>query len=116
MIHDLHSESGFTLIELIVVLAVMAVLFSVLIPPMLNYRASVSERERLANESAINDAIRQCYALEGRYPPAIGETGLDYLLDNYQIILKPQIYEYSYMIVSGSPMLSVEAKVKNDKK
>ena len=106
----MRNDGGFTLIELIVVLAIMAVLFSVLIPPMLEYRVSVSERERLANQSAINDVIRQCYALEGRYPPAVGETGLDYLRDNYQIVMKPHIYDYSYAVVNGSPVLSVEAR------
>jgi type II secretory pathway pseudopilin PulG len=98
------------LIELIVVLAIMAILFSVIIPPMLEYRNTVYERERLANESAINDAIRQCYALEGRYPPAIGDTGLDYLRDNYYIIVKPDMYAYHYAIVDGSPVLSVGAR------
>ena len=106
----MRDDRGFTLIELIVVLAIMAILFSVVIPPMLDYRASVAERERLANYSAINDAIRQCYALEGRYPPAVGETGLDYLSANYQIIIKPQIYDYSYEIIDGSPVLKVEAR------
>ena len=104
------TGAGFTLIELIVVLAVMSILFAVVVPPMINYRGEVSERERLANESAINDAIRQCYALEGRYPPAVGETGLDYLRSNYQIIVKPNMYDYSYKIVDGSPVLRVEAR------
>ncbi|MCL2057644.1 MAG: type II secretion system GspH family protein [Oscillospiraceae bacterium] len=103
-------DGGFTLIELIVVIAVMAVLFSVLLPPMLAYRETIYERERLANMSAINDAIRQCYALEGRYPPAVGDTGLDYLREHYQIIVKPDKYEYSYAIVGGSPVLAVGAR------
>ena len=106
----MRGDGGFTLIELIVVLAIMAILFSVIIPPMLDYRATVSERERLANHSAISDAIRQCYALEGRYPPAVGETGLDYLSEHYKIVLKTQIYDYSYAIVDGSPVLVVEPR------
>ena len=103
-----RGENGFTLIELVVVLLVMAVLFSVLIPPVLEYRAKTAERERGANYAAISDAIRQCYALEGRYPPAVGETGLDYLRENYHVVLKPADYEYSYRIVDGQPQLSVE--------
>lgn len=108
----LRSETGFTLIELIVALAIMAILFSVVIPPMVEYRETVSERERLANMSAINDAIRQCYALEGRYPPATGETGLDYLRENYQISFKPNAYDYTYDIIDGSPFLTVEARAR----
>ena len=106
------SEGGFTLIEMLVVIAVMAILLSVLIPPMMEYRVSVAERERLANLNAINDAIRQCYALEGRYPPAVGDTGLDYLRDNYNIIIKPDIYDYSYVYDGGIPALSVEPRSK----
>lgn len=102
-------DSGFTLIELIVALAVIAVLFSVVIPPLMEYRETMSERELLANRNAINDAIRQCYALEGRYPPVTGDSGLDYLKDNYQIILKPHMYEYSYDIINGNPVLNVAA-------
>jgi len=108
--HASRGDSGFTLIELIVTLAVMAVLFSVLIPPMMEYRETVFERERLANVAAINDAIRQCYALEGRYPPATGDTGLDYLRENYQVILKPHIYDYFYELVDGAPVLSVDVR------
>ena len=104
------ADSGFTLIELIVALALMAVLFSVAIPPLMEYRVSIYERERQANMSAINDAIRQCYALEGRYPPAVGETGLDYLRENYQIIVKENVYEYGYSVVNGGPVLSVELR------
>jgi len=105
-----NSSGGFTLIELIVALAIIAIIFSLAIPPMLDYRESMSERERIANQSAINDAIRQCYALEGRYPPATGETGLDYLRENYQVVIKPLIYDYSYSIVNGLPVLSVEIR------
>ncbi|MDR1059663.1 MAG: type II secretion system GspH family protein [Clostridiales bacterium] len=101
-------EGGFTLIELIVVLAIMALLMSLFIPPLMGYRQETLERERQANADAIGKAIRQCYALEGRYPPVAGETGLDYLRDNYGVIIKPDAYSYSYAIVDGEPRLAVE--------
>jgi len=107
-----RADDGFTLIELLLALAIMAILLSVLTPRLMEYRESLVERERVANRDAIGDAIRQCYALEGRYPPATGETGLDYLRDNYQIIIKDDTYEYSYRIDGGVPLLSVEARVK----
>ncbi|MDR1440082.1 MAG: type II secretion system GspH family protein [Clostridiales bacterium] len=103
-----RAQGGFTLVELIVVLAVMALLLSAFIPPLMGYRQETAERERLANADAIGKAIRQCYALEGRYPPATGETGLDYLRDNYGVIVKPETYRYSYAIVDGAPQLAVE--------
>jgi prepilin-type N-terminal cleavage/methylation domain-containing protein len=103
----LLPEEGFTLVEFIVALAVMVILLSILMPMLADYRLDVIERERLANEDAINKAIRQCYALEGRYPPAEGDGGLGYLSARYGIMLKPDLYEYSYMIVDGRPQLSV---------
>ena len=109
-----RNEGGFTLIELTVALVIMAILFTILIPPMIGYRETVLERERQANIAAINDAIRQSYALEGRFPPVVGETGLDYLRDNYMVILKPHLYDYSYTIVNGRPVLTVEARGARD--
>jgi prepilin-type N-terminal cleavage/methylation domain-containing protein len=106
------ADGGFTLLEMIVALAVMAILLSILVPPLMEYRVGVGERERMANHGAISDAIRQCYALEGRYPPAVGDTGLDYLRDNYGVVIKPDIYEYSYAVEGGMPVLSVEARGK----
>jgi prepilin-type N-terminal cleavage/methylation domain-containing protein len=103
------DERGFTLVELIVVLAVMAILMAALVRPLVDYRARVAERERAANEDAIAKAIRQCYALEGRYPPPEGETGLDYLQQEYGVVVKPDTYRYSYEIVDGAPRLTVEA-------
>ena len=108
----MNNIDGFTLIELVVAIAIVAVLFIVLIPPMLEYRDTLNERDRLANEAAINDAIRQCYALEGRYPPAVGDTGLEYLRENYQIVLKPETYDYSYEIIGGNPVLNVDLREK----
>jgi len=105
-----RTDGGFTLIELIVALAVMAMLFSVIIPPVMEYREKTFERERAANQQAIDDAIRQCYALEGRYPPVRGDTGLDYLQEHYRIIVKPNLYEYSYAIIDGNPVLTVELR------
>jgi prepilin-type N-terminal cleavage/methylation domain-containing protein len=102
------SQSGFTLIELIVVLAIMSLLLSIFVPSLMGYRRDSLERERQANADAISKAIRQCYALEGRYPPVAGETGLDYLRDNYGVIIKPSAYRYSYELVDGEPRLAVE--------
>jgi len=102
-----RHDAGFTLVELVVVLAVMAVLMAILIQPLVGYRQELEDQERVANEEAIEKAIRQCYALEGRYPPVTGETGLDYLAAEYGVILKTGSYDYSYKLVDGEPVLSV---------
>ena len=106
--HAAGAEPGFALVELIVALAVMAILLGVIVPKLADYRLDAVEKERQANEDAINKAIRQCYALEGRYPPAEGETGLGYLAERYGVMLKPREYRYSYEIADGRPRLIVE--------
>ena len=104
------SQSGFTLIEFIIAIAVMALIISAIIPSFTNYRQRIQEVERATNEDVIRKALRQCYALEGRYPPVQGDTGLDYLAVNYGIILKPDVYKYEYSIVEGVPNLKIELK------
>jgi prepilin-type N-terminal cleavage/methylation domain-containing protein len=108
----LDAEGGFTLIELITAIAIVALIISLIIPPLAEYRQKVLESERAATEDTISKAIRQCYALEGRYPPVLGDTGLDYLAGNYGIILKPQDFVYNYVIVDGAPQVKVDIKKK----
>ena len=108
------GQGGFTMIEFIIAIAVMALIAVSIAPALSDYRLRYLENERAANEGAISNAIRQCYALEGRYPPVLGDTGLDYVSDNYGIILKPQEYIYEYRIVDGVPHLTVEIRGRAD--
>jgi len=101
------KQGGFALIEFIIAIAVMALIVSFLVPALTDYRQRIVEVERTVSEDTINKAIRQCYALEGRYPPVSGETGLDYLKDFYGVMLKPQDFVYDYRIVDGVPYLTV---------
>ncbi len=58
-------------------------------------------------ENAIKEAIVQCYALEGSYPPSI-----DYLAKNYGIIINRDryIYHYEIYVSNMKPVLSVILK------
>ena len=112
-IGKLTGEGGFTMIEFIIAIAVMALIILSIMPSLSTYRLRYLEKERVANESAINNAIRQCYALEGRYPPVLGDTGLEYVSVNYGIILKPDDYVYEYRIVNGMPYVRVDLRDKD---
>ena len=105
-----NKQDGFTLIEFVIAIAVIALIFVAIIPMVSDYWERNQELERVANEDAINTAIRQCYTLEGRYPPVEGETGLSYLEKNYGVILKPRNYIYEYFILDGAPYLTVEIR------
>jgi hypothetical protein len=71
--------------------------------------ARLNQRSREAGlrvaEAAIERAVMQCYALEGSYPPS-----LDYLAENYGLILNPDRYVYQYEVVSGNihPVIGVQ--------
>ncbi|MGI6298810.1 MAG: hypothetical protein ACOX1T_06430 [Saccharofermentanales bacterium] len=56
---------------------------------------------------AIDRAARQCYALEGAYPP-----DLDYLEANYGLIIDRDNYDYYYEVVGANirPIIEVQSK------
>ena len=71
---------------LIFLLVLVAVLFS-----LGNIAATTAEERLHGAEEALERAVIQCYALEGRYPP-----DLDYLSHQYGLILDHDRFVYHY--------------------
>ncbi|KPQ24964.1 MAG: type IV pilus assembly protein PilA [Halomonas sp. HL-48] len=70
------TQQGFTLIELMIVVAIIGVLASIAVPQYQNYtaRAQVSEAFNLA--SAYKTTMSEFYAVRGRFPVSNEEAGL----------------------------------------
>jgi len=65
-----HVPRGFTLIELVVVISILAILSGVLVPRVTNHLKSARDARRLADIKAVRAAIEQYHIEKGTYPPA----------------------------------------------
>ncbi|MBK7948644.1 MAG: prepilin-type N-terminal cleavage/methylation domain-containing protein [Deltaproteobacteria bacterium] len=66
---------GFTLIELMIVVAIIGVLASVAIPSFINYQLSSKRTEAYANLSALAKAQKSYFAEYNTFVPALSEPG-----------------------------------------
>ena len=65
-----RKRSGFTLIELIVVISILAILSGVLVPRVKDHMQAARDARRLSDVKTIRNAIEQYYWDKGEYPPA----------------------------------------------
>lgn len=61
---------GFTLIELVVVISILAILSGVLVPRVSSHLESARDARRLADVKAVRAAVEQYFLDRGSYPPA----------------------------------------------
>lgn len=61
---------GFSLIELVVVVSILAILAGVLVPRVTNHMMSARDARRLADVKTIRNAVEQFYMDKGLYPAA----------------------------------------------
>lgn len=66
----LRTSRGFTLIELVVVISILAILSGVLVPRVSSHLESARDARRLADIKAVRAAIEQYHLDKGSYPPA----------------------------------------------
>ena len=69
----MKKKLGFTLVELMVVLAVIALLLSVVVPDYMGRMKRAEEAVLQENLTVMRDALDKHYADAGRYPSDLGE-------------------------------------------
>ena len=70
----LASKKGFTLMELVVVLAMMVILVGILMPKLVTQKAHTDRMQREKTAEVVQKAIAQYYAYEGRFPDLSGTS------------------------------------------
>jgi type IV pilus assembly protein PilA len=64
------NQQGFTLIELMIVVAIIGILAAVAIPAYQDYTARAQVSEGMARASAVRTSISEYYTAQGAYPAA----------------------------------------------
>ncbi len=91
------SRQGFTLIELIVVISILAILAGALIPRVTSHMAATRDARRLADVRGVQSAIEQYFVDKQRYPAAASNAsfgGWDVSNDGNFI---PELVEHRYL-------------------
>jgi type IV pilus assembly protein PilA len=70
------AEAGFTLIELMVVLLIMAILLAIAIPTFLGVKGGAQDRAAQSNLTNALTSAKAVYASQGSYPAFAGAGGL----------------------------------------
>ncbi|MGB4461627.1 MAG: prepilin-type N-terminal cleavage/methylation domain-containing protein [Tepidanaerobacteraceae bacterium] len=89
------GDKGFTLIELIVVIAVLGVLATLIIPRVVGVQSEAETTAMEANEKIIRNALERYYLEHETYP-----EGLEDLEGGYLDKI-PDDFDYTYDSISG---------------
>lgn len=94
---------GFTLMEMIIVIALIGSLFGIAIPVYSNYRQKIRINKAVDDIKALETGIMKYFDENGRYPADLGQTGMGNLLD-------PWNNPYRYLWINGNPDPGMEGR------
>lgn len=90
------ATSGFTLIEILIVIAIMGTLTAIAMPTLYNYVEMVKVKKVLIEIRMLEKEINIFHDTYGRYPKDLAEIGLDDMKDAWG-------NPYRYLPVEGTP-------------
>jgi type II secretion system protein G len=112
MMQSQRSEAGFTLVELMVVVAIIALLASIIIPNYVHARAQTAVSESEANIKQIATSLELYYGDNQAYPatgggivnPALfGGATNPYMTSTPTNAIERGTYAYTFVTVAGKP-------------
>ena len=110
----MKNKKGFTLIELVVVVAILGVLALLIVPNVTNRISEAKEAVLEANIKVINNAIKLYYAMEGNYP-TLKKTDDDGKLGEIIEVLQAGKYLDAEEAERATEALEGKVSVKEDK-
>ena len=76
------NEKGFTLIELMIVIAIIGILAAIAIPNFMNYQCNANQREGQAQLSNLRTALETYYAENNTYTDDFDNMGFEFKGDD----------------------------------
>lgn len=105
----IKKRRGFTLVELLVSIAIIATLTAILLPNFMGARERAKDAQKIQDMAAIKNALRMYYNDKQTYPGALDNTlytNLDTLLAGY---MAPVGVGYSYYRTSNGDGFNLRA-------
>lgn len=96
-----HRRGGFTLIELIVVMAIIALLFAMVIGTMDYAKRRAKESQAQSQIQQLQDGLQKYYTKFGRYPTTL--AAVSNYMDSGFTLVDPWGKQYSYSFAATNP-------------
>ncbi len=91
------NKSGFTLLELMIVVAIMAFLAMIAMPNLMNFLAKAKRAEAYLNLHSIYAAEKTYFAENGTYSPVLsGQDGIGWKPEGYKGGGRQEKFHYTY--------------------
>src|SRR3989344_1393140 len=99
LFRNLQPNKGFTLVEMLVVIAVIGILYGIVMASVSNSKAKGRDAKRIADISIIQLALERYYDEYRRYPTSLSDSNL---INRGPIPKDPSGNDYKYSTLNGN--------------